>query len=97
VSGQDNEKNQRFSILIETPDACNQLQCIEDMNRGDFDKFGIADTANMEECKMSTPHAPKVFRRQCFLLFWSTVPDSFHNTNSINGFRGMFGLNKAII
>jgi signal transduction histidine kinase len=26
-----------------------------------------------------------------------TVPDSFHNTNSINGFRGMFGLNKAII
>jgi ABC-type amino acid transport substrate-binding protein len=27
----------------------------------------------------------------------STVPDSFHNTNSINGFRGMFGLNKAII
>jgi methyl-accepting chemotaxis protein len=27
----------------------------------------------------------------------TTVPDSFHNTNSINGFRGMFGLNKAII
>ena len=26
-----------------------------------------------------------------------TVPDSFHNTNSITGFRGMFGLNKAII
>ncbi|MDA0306951.1 MAG: hypothetical protein O3B76_11835, partial [Proteobacteria bacterium] len=22
----------------------------------------------------------------------STVPDSFHNTNSINGFRGIFGL-----
>jgi HPt (histidine-containing phosphotransfer) domain-containing protein len=30
-------------------------------------------------------------------LSTSTVPDSFHNTNSINGFRGMFGLNKAII
>jgi diguanylate cyclase (GGDEF)-like protein len=26
-----------------------------------------------------------------------TVPDSFQNTTSINGFRGMFGLNKAII
>jgi DNA-binding transcriptional LysR family regulator len=31
------------------------------------------------------------------ILFRTTVPDSFHNTNSINGFRGMFGLNKAII
>jgi hypothetical protein len=27
----------------------------------------------------------------------STVPDSFQNTNSINGFRGLFGLNRAII
>ena len=26
-----------------------------------------------------------------------TVPDSFQNTNSINGFRGLFGLNRAII
>jgi hypothetical protein len=32
-----------------------------------------------------------------YLLAGDTVPDSFHNTNSINGFRGMFGLNKAII
>jgi hypothetical protein len=31
------------------------------------------------------------------ILWKTTVPDSFHNTNSINGFRGMFGLNKAII
>ena len=25
------------------------------------------------------------------------VPDSFQNTDSINGFRGLFGLNRAII
>jgi hypothetical protein len=31
----------------------------------------------------------------CFIL--TTVPDSFQNTDSINGFRGLFGLNRAII
>ena len=30
-------------------------------------------------------------------LFFITVPDSFQNTNSINGFRRLFGLNRAII
>ena len=27
---------------------------------------------------------------------YSTVPDSFQNANSINGFRGLFGLNRPV-
>ena len=31
------------------------------------------------------------------LKYISTVPDSFHNTNPINAFRGIFGLKRAVI
>jgi len=44
-----------------------------------IDLFPQAATTALEQLRMS----------------WRTVPDSFHKTNPINAFRGIFGLNRA--
>jgi PAS domain S-box-containing protein len=57
----------------------------------------VVDEEAMPELMAGKEIAPSSSQQEAVVISGPTVPDSFHNTNSINGFRGMFGLNKAII
>jgi len=65
--------------------------------RPHFNREAAQKLLKLRQLKVMAGFAPAQLLHGAEAVGSSTVPDSFHKTNPINAFRGIFGLKRAVI